>query len=99
MFALSDRVTVLKDGRTVDTVRTRETSSDEIIERMVGRRLASMYSRTSAARGAIALETRDLSRAGALNAILDRGLPRGDRGRRRSRRCWTDRAGAGDRRC
>jgi ABC-type sugar transport system ATPase subunit len=69
MFAMSDRVTVLKDGRTVDTVRTSETSSDEIIERMVGRHLTSTYSHSPAARGDIALETRDLSRAGMLNAI------------------------------
>jgi ABC-type sugar transport system ATPase subunit len=69
VFAMSDRVTVLKDGRTVGTLRTSATSSDEIVERMVGRHLASTYSRAQATPGDIALETRDLRRIGAQAAI------------------------------
>jgi ABC-type sugar transport system ATPase subunit len=69
VFAMSDRVTVLKDGRTVGTFRTSATSSDEIVERMVGRHVASTYSRAQATPGDIALETRDLRRIGAQAAI------------------------------
>jgi ABC-type sugar transport system ATPase subunit len=69
VFALSDRVTVLKDGRSVGTLRTSETTRDEIVERMVGRHLSSTYSRAQATRGDIALETRNLRRIGAQDAI------------------------------
>lgn len=34
---ISDRVTVMRDGRTIDTVRTQEVSIDKIISMMVGR--------------------------------------------------------------
>ena len=34
---ISDRVTVMRDGRTIDTVNTAETSIDQIIRMMVGR--------------------------------------------------------------
>jgi ribose transport system ATP-binding protein len=39
---VTDRVTVLRDGRNVDTVRTGETSHDELVELIIGRRLEAM---------------------------------------------------------
>ena len=69
MFAMSDRVTVLKDGRTVDTLLTSTTSTDEVVERMAGRRVTSKYSRTKAERGEIALEVRDVCRTGGGTGI------------------------------
>lgn len=40
VFDLTDRVTVLRDGRVQDTVVTSETSEDELIQMIVGRKLA-----------------------------------------------------------
>ncbi|MEO3746441.1 sugar ABC transporter ATP-binding protein [Plantactinospora sp. B5E13] len=43
VFDLSDRITVLKDGRRVTTVHTAETTADELVRHMVGRELSSYY--------------------------------------------------------
>jgi len=43
VFALSDRITVLKDGRLVGTVNTTDTNQDEIVRMMVGRELSHLF--------------------------------------------------------
>ncbi|MFY1687743.1 sugar ABC transporter ATP-binding protein [Plantactinospora sp. WMMB782] len=43
VFALSNRITVLKDGRRVCTLDTTETTVDELVRHMVGRELSSYY--------------------------------------------------------
>jgi ABC-type sugar transport system ATPase subunit len=43
IFEATDRVTVLRDGRKIGTVRTADTSKDELIRMMVGRQLRDMY--------------------------------------------------------
>jgi len=61
VFAMSDRATVLKDGRSVGTFTTAETTSDQLIERMVGRRLESQFSRSPATVGPTVLKTERLT--------------------------------------
>ncbi|MBY8870301.1 sugar ABC transporter ATP-binding protein [Micromonospora sp. PLK6-60] len=43
VFDLSSRITVLKDGRRVDTLRTTDTTAEELVRLMVGRELSSYY--------------------------------------------------------
>jgi ribose transport system ATP-binding protein len=43
LFELTDRITVLKDGKTVTTVITKETDKDSLVSLMVGRALSQMY--------------------------------------------------------
>ncbi|WP_422739790.1 sugar ABC transporter ATP-binding protein [Micromonospora sp. WMMD729] len=43
VFDLSNRITVLKDGRRVTTVDTASTTADELVRHMVGRELSSYY--------------------------------------------------------
>ncbi|MFE7571802.1 sugar ABC transporter ATP-binding protein [Streptomyces sp. NPDC057539] len=43
VFDLSGRITVLKDGRRVTTLRTAETNADEVVRGMVGRELTAYY--------------------------------------------------------
>lgn len=43
IFRISDRVTVLKDGVKVDTVKTSDTNEDDLIAKMVGRNIKNMY--------------------------------------------------------
>jgi ribose transport system ATP-binding protein len=43
LFELTDRITVLKDGKTVTTVITKETNKDILVSLMVGRALSQMY--------------------------------------------------------
>jgi rhamnose transport system ATP-binding protein len=64
VFAVSDRVSVLKDGRSQGTLRTAETTKDAIVERMVGRHLDSVYQRHRSTPGEVVLETRGLQPAG-----------------------------------
>lgn len=43
VFQISDRVTVLKDGKYMDTLNTDDTNEDEIIQLMVGRSVDDLY--------------------------------------------------------
>ena len=43
IFAISDRVTVLKDGNLVATLRTSDTSQDAVVNMMVGRQLSHLF--------------------------------------------------------
>ncbi len=57
---VSDRLTVLRDGRSVWTGSTAETAPDAIIRHMVGRRIDQMYPRSVHTFGEPLLEVRDL---------------------------------------
>lgn len=46
IFALADRVTVLRDGRVVDTQMVREVSKDDLVRMMVGRDITEQYPKT-----------------------------------------------------
>jgi ribose transport system ATP-binding protein len=61
VFALADRVTVLRDGRLALTAPAAELSRAEIIKAMVGRELAEAAPRPGGARGHAALEVEGLS--------------------------------------
>jgi len=62
IFALADRVTVLRDGAQVGTRRVAETSAQELVQMMVGRRIESLFPKIVAPIGAPVLEARDLVR-------------------------------------
>jgi ABC-type sugar transport system ATPase subunit len=69
VFTISDRVSILKDGRSTGTLETRATTRDEIVERMVGRHLDSVYQRHHTSPGEVVLETRALVPAGGGAAV------------------------------
>jgi ribose transport system ATP-binding protein len=60
IFALADRVTVLRDGRYIGTRVIAETTPDEVVRMMVGRELGDFYPAKSAGRGQPLLEVRNL---------------------------------------
>ena len=62
IFATCDRVTILKDGEWVDTLKVSEADQDTIITKMVGRSVGEMYSIHHAKRGEKFLEVRGLTR-------------------------------------
>ncbi|WP_276354471.1 sugar ABC transporter ATP-binding protein [Cohnella caldifontis] len=45
VFAISDQITVLRDGKYIDTLRTAETSPNEVISLMVGREISKSFKR------------------------------------------------------
>ncbi len=55
VFEIADRVTVLRDGRTVGTQRTTELTTDRVIALMVGREVSNLYPRSAAAAGDVLL--------------------------------------------
>ena len=52
VFEISDRVTVLRDGRHISTKNIEETNTDEVVRGMVGRSIKTLFPRTHAAAGA-----------------------------------------------
>ena len=66
---ICDRVTVLRDGRLVETRPIGEASVDDIIRLMVGRDIVNKYPKVRVARGRAALEVRGLERRGVLRDV------------------------------
>jgi len=60
IFELADRVTVLKDGKTMGTRNITDTNYDELVHMMVGRELTDMYHPADTTLGDILLEIKDL---------------------------------------
>ncbi len=60
LFAVSDRVTVLRDGEYIGTRITADTSTDELVSMMVGRKLDNYYVRTYNEKSDVILEVRNL---------------------------------------
>ena len=69
VFRISDRITVLRDGSTVGTVATAETSQDDLIAMMVGRRLGHAIEKTSHATHEVVLEADNLSTDTGLSGL------------------------------
>jgi ABC-type sugar transport system ATPase subunit/ribose/xylose/arabinose/galactoside ABC-type transport system permease subunit len=64
VFEISDRITVLRDGRCIGTRCVADTTQDEIIRMMVGRPLGELYDKPAATIGATLLKVDRLSLAG-----------------------------------
>lgn len=69
VFAVADRITVLKDGRHVDTVRPADITRDELIRKMVGRPLAVLFPERRATPGDVVLQVRNLARGEAVRGV------------------------------
>jgi ribose transport system ATP-binding protein len=69
IFAIADRVTVMRDGRTVGTREVKGTDVNELIHLMVGRSIAEQIPKRMVSMGGPVLEVEGVSRAGALNPI------------------------------
>ena len=61
---VSDRVTVLRDGKTIGTIDTSDATPDSLVEMMVGRSLPAHDDQRVPPREAVLLELRDVSVAG-----------------------------------
>lgn len=60
LFAITDRIVVLRDGRMIGDVPTLEADKDELIKMMVGRELSSYYTRNKHEIKDISLEVKGL---------------------------------------
>jgi len=61
VFAIADRVTVLRDGATVATMLARDVTREGLIHQMVGRELGAVFQKPDVPAGDTALELRQVS--------------------------------------
>ncbi|MCU1267937.1 MAG: monosaccharide transporter ATP-binding protein family [Acidobacteria bacterium] len=61
VFTISDRITVLRDGRTVGTNATIELDEAQVISRMVGREVGDIFPAVDHEQGEVVFEVRNLS--------------------------------------
>ncbi|HMQ31578.1 MAG TPA: sugar ABC transporter ATP-binding protein [Chloroflexaceae bacterium] len=64
LFAIADRVTVLRDGAYVDTRAMAGVTTEDLIRMMVGRNLAELFPKQQVEPGEVLLEVRDLGLPG-----------------------------------
>ncbi len=69
IFTICDSITVMRDGKTVDTKPIPETSFDEVVRKMVGRELTDRFPERSPKLGETMLEVKDLSRKGVFENV------------------------------
>lgn len=61
VFAMSDRITVLRDGKTVGTSNASDLTKDKVISLMVGREVGDIFPKTSHEFGETVLEIKNLN--------------------------------------
>lgn len=69
LYALADRVTVLRDGTYVGTKPMNEVSRDELIRMMVGRTIANLFPKQEVQAGEVMLKVEHLSRTGSFHDV------------------------------
>jgi D-xylose transport system ATP-binding protein len=61
VFRISDRITVLRDGKTIDTAPTSETDEPRVIAKMVGRAVDQIFPESRHDRGEVIFEARNVT--------------------------------------
>ena len=69
VFVIADRITVLKDGEVVGTVKTGDVTKDDIIRMMIGRKLSTMYPARDVTMGGDVLKVQGLYSRGIVSDI------------------------------
>lgn len=69
IFAICDRITILRDGEYVGVRTIKDTTFDEIVQMMVGRELGERFPGRTAAIGDVKLEVKGLTRQGLCEDI------------------------------
>ena len=69
MFEIADRITVLKDGHLVGTVKPQQSDNNQLIKMMVGRTLGEIFPVENPAGTEVALEVNRLSQEGSFSDI------------------------------
>lgn len=69
IFTICDRITVMRDGKTVDTKPIPETSFEEVVRKMVGRELTERYPARNPNPGEVVLEVKNIGRKDAFDNV------------------------------
>jgi ribose transport system ATP-binding protein len=67
IFRIADRVTVMRDGKIVDTLPTSELDEDKLVRLMVGRDIGNLYPKTEVEIGDVVLRAEGITRGHVLN--------------------------------
>lgn len=70
VFTIADRITVLRDGQSIQTLERKDSNKNEIIRLMVGREIKDLFPRRSSEKGQTILAVNDLSVASEGNDKL-----------------------------
>jgi len=71
IFRIADRITVLRDGRRIDTKAASETNVDDVIRMMVGRDVSDVQRRRDREQGEVLLSVRNLTTAAVRGVSFD----------------------------
>jgi rhamnose transport system ATP-binding protein len=69
VFALSDTITVMRDGRYISTDAITDVTEDEIVRRMVGRDITDLFPKQEAEIGDVLLQVDDISSSGVFSNV------------------------------
>ncbi|MFD1359296.1 sugar ABC transporter ATP-binding protein [Fictibacillus halophilus] len=69
IFAICDRITVMRDGKTVDTKTISETNFDDVVRKMVGRELTDRFPERNPSVGKTMLEVKNAARNGVFENV------------------------------
>lgn len=69
VFALSDTITVMRDGAYVGTTDAAETTNDQLVKMMVGREVSELFPKTAAEIGDVVLDVENLTTAGTFHEV------------------------------
>ncbi len=78
IFAIANRITVLRDGESILTRRCEETHAGELVRAMVGRELGVVYPKRSVPLGSVALELCSVSNAAGSVRHVSLAVRRGE---------------------
>jgi rhamnose transport system ATP-binding protein len=69
VFELCDRITVMRDGQWVSTDLAKDLTVDQVVRRMVGREVSSLFPKQDVEAGDVVLEVRGLTRRGVFSDV------------------------------
>ncbi|WP_353854380.1 sugar ABC transporter ATP-binding protein [Bacillus sp. Bos-x628] len=69
IFTICDRITIMRDGKTVDTKAIPETDFHEVVKKMVGRELTDRYPERTPSTGDVVLEVKHATKKGLFQDI------------------------------
>ena len=69
VFALSDTITVMRDGQYISTDSITDVTEDEIVRRMVGREITDLFPKEEAEIGDVLLQVDDISSSGVFSNV------------------------------
>ncbi|MBP3039193.1 sugar ABC transporter ATP-binding protein [Bacillaceae bacterium Marseille-Q3522] len=69
IFKICDRITIMRDGITVDTKKIAETNFNEVVRKMVGRELTERFPHRQANPGETVLEVKNLTKKGVFENV------------------------------